>query len=59
MPINATMSELEGCGDELEDACTEASRIEPEATLFGDDSMNMKPLVVVNTQEMNWSNCQS
>jgi hypothetical protein len=35
------MSDLEGCGDELEDAFTEALRIEPEATLFGDDDMNM------------------
>ena len=38
------MSNLEGCGDELEDACTEALRMEPDATLFGDDGMNMGTL---------------
>ena len=35
------MSDLEGRGDELENACTETLQIEPEATSFGDDGMNM------------------
>jgi hypothetical protein len=48
------MSDLEGCGDELEDACTEVLRIEPEATLFGDDGMNMETLELLLIFKVNW-----
>lgn len=48
------MSHFEGCGGELEEACTEVLRIEPEATLFGDDGMNMGTLELLLVFKANW-----